>query len=675
MFGRLTLEAFQHEASQTGAVVGMLFSGIVLIALITYLKLWKWLWKEWFTTVDPKRIGIMYIVVVVIMFAKGFADALMMRFQQATSVGDAHGFISATHFQEVFSAHGTTMIFFVAMGVVFGLLNLIVPLQIGARDVAYPFLNAVGFWLFASGALLTLVSLAIGEFSTTGWLAYAPLSGLEYNPGEGVDYWIWMVQIAGVGSTLSGINFLVTILKMRCPGMTLMKMPIFVWSALCSMILVIFAFPILTATLFMLTLDRYLDMHFFTVSGGGNPMMYVNLIWAWGHPEVYILILPIFGVFSEVVPTFAEKRLFGYISMVWALILIAFFSFVVWLHHFFTMGASPHVNAFFAITTMIIAIPTGVKIFNWLFTKFQGRVHFTSPMLWFFAFVLNFTIAGMTGMLLASPPVDYQVHNSLFLIAHFHGMVIGGFLFGFFSAFTYWFPKFTGFFLDEKLNRYAFWCWMSGFLLAFMPLYMLGFMGATRRLDHYDASTGWHPLFIVVAIGALIILCGATIQFLGLFWSIWNRNKNRDLTGGDPWNGRSLEWSTFSPPPIYNFAHIPVVDQIDPLWAMKRGTFKMPERKFEDIYMPVNTSLGVFIGLLSLVFGFAMVWYIWWMAIASFIAIILCIVIRLSRKDEHELFPATRVEIIEAEIAKKQKALREEGKKLGMKWGTGRQWE
>ncbi len=656
MFGKLILDSFKHEESQNFAVLMMLLTGVGIIALISYLKLWKWLWREWLTTVDHKKIGVMYIVVVLLMFFKGFGDALMMRLQQALSVGDSHGFISSSHFQEVFSAHGTTMIFFVGMGVVFGLINLIVPLQIGARDVAFPFLNAVGFWLFAAAASLTMVSLAIGKFSTAGWLAYPPLSELEYSPNEGVDYWIWMVQIAGIGSTLAGVNFLVTILKMRCPGMTLMKMPIFVWSSLCTMALVVLAFPILTATLYMLTLDRYLGMHFFTAGGGGNPMMYVNLIWAWGHPEVYILILPIFGVFSEIVPTFSEKRLFGYVSMVWALIMITVFSFIVWLHHFFTMGASPDVNAFFGIMTMVIAIPTGVKIFNWLFTKFRGRVHFTSPMLWFFAFLLNFTVAGMTGILLSSPPVDFQAHNSLFLIAHFHGMVIGGVLFGLFAAFTYWFPKFTGFFLDEKLNRYAFWCWLGGFLLAFMPLYMLGFMGATRRLDHYDASTGWHPLFIIVGIGAAVLLCGASIQFLGLFWSIKNRKKNWDHTGGDPWNGRTLEWSIPSPPPVYNFAIIPTVDQIDPLWAVKRGQAPEPQQRHEDIHMPINTSMGLYIGILSLVFGFAMTWHIFWLAIVGFIAIVACMIIRLSGKDEHEIITIAQVKETEMAHLRSMKA-------------------
>lgn len=653
MFGKLTLEAFHHEASQNLAVAGMLIAGLGIAGALTYFKRWGWLWREWLTTVDHKKIGIMYILVAVLMLFKGFADALMMRLQQAMAAGPGEGFLSAGHFQELFSAHGTTMIFFVGMGIVFGLLNMIVPLQIGARDVAYPFLNALGFWLFAAGASLTLFSLAIGKFSAAGWLAYPPLSGREYSPGEGVDYWIWLVQIAGVGSTLSGVNFLVTILKMRCPGMTLMKMPIFTWSAFCSMVLVIFAFPILTATLVLLALDRYLGTHFFSVSGGGNPMMYINLIWAWGHPEVYILILPAFGVFSEVVATFSEKRLFGYTSMVWALILITFLSFIVWLHHFFTMGASVSVNAFFGIATMLIAIPTGVKIFNWLFTKYRGRVHFDSPMLWFFAFVLNFTIGGMTGILLSSPPVDYQVHNSLFLIAHFHGMVIGGVVFGFFCAFTYWFPKVTGFFLSEKLNRYAFWCWFVGFLLAFMPLYMLGFMGATRRLDYYDASTGWQPLFIVVFFGALIILTGIVIQTVGLLFAIKDSKKYRDTTG-DPWNGRTLEWSIPSPAPFYNFAIIPTVDSVDPLWAIKRGEAPPQQMDYEDIYMPRNTSLGFTIGILSLVFGFAMTWHIFWLALLSFLAIIGCVIYRLSIHDEHDRIPAAEVKRLDAERLSRQ---------------------
>jgi cytochrome o ubiquinol oxidase subunit 1 len=652
MFGRLSLEAFQHDAVQNFAVIGGTVNALLILVLITYLGRWGWLWKEWITTVDHKKIGIMYIVVSLIMFLKGFADAMMMRLQQATSVGDAQGLLTSTHFQEVFSAHGSTMIFFVAMGFVFGIINLILPLQIGARDLAFPFLNALGFWLYAAGALLTLTSLAIGQFAISGWLAYPPLSCLQYSPGEGTDYWIWMIQISGIGSTMSGINFLVTILKMRCPGMSLLKMPIFVWSVLCAMILVILAFPILTGTLLLMTLDRYLEMHFFTPSHGGNAMLYFNLIWAWGHPEVYILILPIFGIFSEIVPTFSEKRLFGYMSMVWAMAMIGVLSFLVWLHHFFTMGASPNVNTFFSIMTMLVAIPTGVKIFNWLFTKFRGKVHFTSPMLWFFAFILNFSVGGMTGILLSAPPVNFQVHNSLFLVAHFHGMVIGGVLFGLFAGFTYWFPKYTGFFINEKLNRWAFWFWFTGFLVAFMPLYMLGFMGATRRLDHYEASTGWQPLFLIALFGALIITIGALIQFAGLFWSIYKGSKSSKLCGANPWNGRTLEWSTSSPPPIYNFARIPVVNQLDPLWAENPPKEMQEGIVYEDIHLPANTSIPVVIGGLSFLFGFAMVWYIYWLAIGSFIAILGFTIYQLSTKENHMIISAEEVQATEERHSK-----------------------
>lgn len=414
MFGNLTLEAFKHDGIESGVGISIIFIGLIINGLLFYFNGWKGLWYGWITSLDPKRIGIMYLVVALLMLFKGVVDASMIRSHLALSAGDSYGYLAPAHFQQIFTAHGTSMIFFVGMGVVFGLLNLIVPLQIGARDVAFPFLNSLSFWLFSVGAILVNLSLVIGHFSGAGWLAYPPLSSLKYNPGVGIDYWIWAVQIAGVGSLLSGINFFVTILKMRCPGMTLMKMPLFTWSALASMLLVIFAFPILTATLFMLALDRTLGMHFFTSDAGGNPMLYVNLIWAWGHPEVYILMLPGFGVFSEIVSTFSEKRLFGYVSMVWAIGVITVLSFIVWLHHFFTMGAGANVNAFFGIMTMLIAIPTGVKVFNWLFTMYGGRIHFNTAMLWFLAFVFIFTTGGMTGVLMSVPPADFQVHNSLF---------------------------------------------------------------------------------------------------------------------------------------------------------------------------------------------------------------------------------------------------------------------
>jgi cytochrome o ubiquinol oxidase subunit 1 len=656
MFGKLTFEAFRQDAIEVAAGASMFLGALFLVGLLFYLGRWKWLWKEWITTVDHKKIGVMYLIVSFVMLFKGFFDAGMIRLQQVLGVGESFGYLGALHFQQVFTAHGTTMIFFVAMGLVFGFMNILLPLQIGARDVAFPFLNSLSFWLFASGALFILVSLVIGKFSATGWVAYPPLSGLKYNPGVGVDYWIWSVQISGIGTLLSGVNFLVTIFKMRCPGMTLMKMPIFVWSAITTMVLIVFAFPILTATTTMLSFDRLLDMHFFTSDFGGNPMLYVNLIWAWGHPEVYILILPAFGIFSEVVPTFSQKRLFGYVSMVWALIAITILSFLVWLHHFFTMGAGANVNAFFGVMTMLISIPTGVKIFNWLFTMFKGRVIYKTPMLWFLGFVFIFTTGGMTGVLMSVAPVDFQIHNSLFLIAHFHSMIIGGVVFAVFAGFTYWFPKITGFKLIERPGIYAFWCWIIGFFLAFMPLYVLGLMGATRRLNHYDTSTGWQPLFIVALVGVLVIGVGIIFQVLQVFESIKHRKENRDTTG-DPWNGRTLEWSTSSPPPFYNFAVTPEVHERDAFWAMKQSkTFGSQKPVYKDIHMPRNTPIGFYIGALSFVFGFAMTWEIFWLAILSFLAVGVLVIIRLCDDDTEYTFSAAKIEKIEADLAKRRGA-------------------
>jgi cytochrome o ubiquinol oxidase subunit 1 len=642
IFGTLSLQALPHDPV---AIAGVAFMGtltFLIVGSLTYFKLWKWLWQEWFTSLDPKRIGVMYIGAAFIMLIRGLVDASMMRTQQATSVGDAHGFLAPAHFDQILTAHGVIMIFFVAMPLVFGFLNLIVPLQIGARDVAFPFLNSVSFWLFVAGAMLVNISLAVGEFAATGWLAYPPLSELAYSPGVGVDYWIWALQIAGFGSLFSGINFITTIIKMRAPGMTLMRIPIFVWTALCSMILVVFAFPVLTATLAMLFLDRFAGMHFFTSDFGGNMMMYVNLIWTWGHPEVYILILPAFGIFSEIVPVFAQKRLFGYTSMVLAIFGITILSFIVWLHHFFTMGAGAAVNAFFGIMTMVIAIPTGVKIFNWLFTMFHGRILFTSPMHWFLGFVATFTLGGATGVLMSIPPADFQLHNSLFLVAHFHTMIVGGVLFGYFAGLTYWFPKIWGFKLNEKLGIYAFWCWIVGFFVAFVPLYILGFMGATRRLDHYDPSTGWQSLFIIAGIGVVIIIAGGLFQVAQIIVSIRDRNKNRDTTG-DPWNGRTLEWSTVSPAPFYNFAVIPTVHGRDAFWAKKQsGAPEHPEH-YHDIYLPKNTPLGLYIGACSGLFGFAIVWHIMWLIPLGALGILACVIARSF--DEHTEYRVSAIEL------------------------------
>ena len=647
MLGRLSWEALPHDPITVGGAIIMLLGGLGLVVALFYFKRWKWLYKEWLTSLDPKKIGAMYIIVAAVMLLRGVADALMMRTQQALASGDAQALLNSDHFQQVFSAHGTIMIFFVAMGAIFGLLNLIVPLQLGSRDVAFPFLNSVSFWLFVAGMILMNVSLVVGEFSAAGWLAYPPLSGNEYSPGVGVDYWIWALQIAGVGSLLSGINFFVTIIKMRAPGMTLMKMPIFLWSVLGSMVLVMFAFPILTATLGMLALDRLFDFHFFTSSGGGNPMMYVNLIWAWGHPEVYILVLPAFGIFSEVVATFSRKRLFGYVSMVWAIVAITFLSFTVWLHHFFTMGAGANVNAVFGIATMIIAIPTGVKVFNWIFTMYQGRVKFATPMLWFMGFVVTFTIGGLAGVLMSVPAIDFQVHNSLFLVAHFHNMIIGGVLFGLFAGFTYWFPKFTGFRLNERLGRYAFWSWLVGFLLAFVPLYILGLMGATRRLDHYDASLGWQGLFAVAGIGVGFIALGIGFQLLQLAVSIWKRNENR--VSGDPWNGRTLEWATTSPPPEYNFATIPPVATRDTFWAAKQANTKQ-KIKYESIVVPENTPFGMVVAGFAFLIGFGVVWHIVWMALFGLLGVIVTLLVHFSRANTDRVISVEEIKVIEGRM-------------------------
>ena len=657
MFGRFTLNALKHNAIESSVGVGMGVFAIAIIGILFYTKRWKWIWREWLTTLDPKKIGVMYLIVVSLMLFKGLVDAAMMRAQQILSVGEASGYITSTHFQQIFTAHGSTMIFFVGMGIVFGMINLVVPLQIGARDVAFPFLNALSFWLFATGAALINLSLVVGNFSGTGWLAYPPLSGIDYSPGVGVDYWIWTLQIAGVGSLLSGINFLVTIFKMRCPGMTMMKMPLFTWCALGTLVLVVFAFPVLTATLGLLTLDRLLGMHFFTPDFGGNQMMYVNLIWAWGHPEVYILILPAFGIFSEVVATFSQKRLFGYVSMVWAIIAITFLSFIVWLHHFFTMGAGANVNAFFGIMTMFIAIPTGVKVFNWLFTEYRGRVQFKTPMLWFLGFVITFTLGGIAGVLMSIPPVDFQVHNSLFLIAHFHSMILPGVAFGFFAGLTYWFPKITGFTLNERLGKYACLCWIFGFLLAFMPLYLLGLMGATRRLDHYDVME-WRPLFIAAGVGVGLIGLGLILQALQFIVSIKDRNQNRDTTG-DPWNGRTLEWATTSPPPVYNFALIPEVEERDPFWASKEAKVVEEDNvKYQAIHVPKNSPIPLVMGGLSFFFGFGLTWHIFWLAACGLLGIIICLIIRLSHDDNTDY-------TISADEVKKTEAAHSKGRHYG----------
>lgn len=648
LIGRLSWSQLPQNAVARGGAIYMVVCILLVLALITWKGWWRPLWRDWLTSLDPKKIGVMYIGVSLVMLMRGGSDALLMRIQQATSVGPSQGILAAQHFQEIFSAHGSIMIFFVAMGIMFGLINLVLPLQLGSRDVAFPFLNSLSFWLFVAGAVLINCSMLIGDFSTAGWLSYPPLSELAYSPTSGVDYWLWSLQISGIGSLLSGINFFTTILKMRAKGMSPMKMPMFTWTTLITTTLIIFAFPILTVTLGLLALDRTVGMHFFTADFGGNMMMYVNLIWAWGHPEVYILVLPAFGVFSEVVPVFSGKKLAGYTSMVFSVIAIGILSFIVWLHHFFTMGSAADVNAFFGTMTAVIAVPTGVKMFNWIFTMYRGRIRFTSPMLWFMGFVVLFTMGGVAGVVLSEPAADYQLNNGLFLVAHFHTMIVSGVLFGYFAGITYWFPKIFGFRLNEKWGKTAFWFWLFGFILAFGPLYILGLMGATRRIDHYSAALGWQPLFIIAAVGAVLIGIGFLSQLIQIYVSIRDRKQNIDTTG-DPWNGRTLEWSIPSPPPTYNFAVIPEVDARDQFWKEKvelqgtdmpeQGSLGMaPHAAYEAIEMPKNTAMGLYIAAWVYAFGFAVVWHIWWLAIVGIIGAAVCVVQRMYAEDtEYEL--------------------------------------
>jgi cytochrome o ubiquinol oxidase subunit I len=662
LLGKLDWSALPHEWFTIGGTVffGALLLSIALILTLT--KRWKWLWREWLTSVDPKRIGIMYFIVAGFMLLRGGLDAIMIWLQQALGssnmpgvLGADHGYLSADHVQQIFTAHGNIMVFFVAMAFIFGLINYIVPLQIGARDLASPFLNTLGFWLYVGGVVLVNMFFALGgEYAATGWLAIAPLSEAQFSPGVGVDYWIWSLQISGIGTTLAAINFIMTIIKMRAPGMTLWKMPAFTWGSLCSMVMAVTVFPLLTATLFLLFFDRYVGTHFFTTLGGGDPMMYTNLIWMWGHPEVYILILPAFGVFTEVVSTFSHKPIASYVSNVLGMIGVSAFALSVWLHHFFTMGAGADVNAFFGVMTMAIAIPTAVLVYTWIATMHKGRIQFTTPMMWFLGFIGIFTIGGLAGIVLAVPPVDFQLHNSLFLVAHFHSNVIGGVLFGIFAGIAYWFPKIAGFRLNERIGRYAFWCWIVGFFTSFMTMYVLGFMGATRRLDHYDASTGWQPFYILMLIGGIIIAIGFALQVVQIIASFMQKRRLQDTTG-DPWDGRSLEWATASPPQSYNFTVIPTVKSRDAYFEMKQHG--LPAQAFEDIHIPKNTAAGIYIAGFAFLASFAFVWEIIWLVVASIIGIIIVFVVRGFNENSEYVLTADEVKRLEAERRQKDKAM------------------
>jgi cytochrome o ubiquinol oxidase subunit 1 len=654
LIGNLTWSSLPHEWFTIGGTVVFFTLALITILVITKMKRWKWLWNEWFTSVDPKKIGIMYFIAGGLMLLRGGLDALMIWLQQALSSGSSHGYLSSDHFQQIFTAHGNIMVFFVAMAFVFGLINYIVPLQIGARDLASPFMNTLGFWLFIGGIIMVNMFFVVGgQYAATGWLAVQPLAAKQFSPGVGVDYWIWSLMISGVGTTLGAINFIMTILKMRAPGMTLGKMPLFTWGSLFSMLMAVTIFPLLTATLFLVYFDRALGTHFFTTLGGGDPMMYTNLIWMWGHPEVYVLILPAFGVFSEVVSTYSRKPIASYMSAVLGMLGVSALAISVWLHHFFTMGASADVDVFFGTMTMVIAVPTSVLVFNWIATMYKGKIRFDTPMLWFLGFVSVFALGGISGVMLAVPPVDFQLHNSLFLVAHFHSTVIGGVLFGIFCALSYWFPKFTGIKLNERIGKYAFWCWIIGFCMSFIPMYVLGLMGATRRLDHYDASTGWQPLFILMFMGGIVIATGVALQLAQILASFMQKDRLRDTTG-DPWNGRTLEWATPSPPQSYNYTVIPHVSSRDAFWEMKRRGLHKPA--YEDIHVPKNTAAGIYISAFGTLACFGFVWNIIWLVVVSIIGILASLIIRTFNEDIEYTLSADEVQQLEEARLKKDLA-------------------
>ena len=653
-FGRLGLDALPfwkmlqhptHDVIVNGAIASaaaamVVLGAIVTLGLITWAGKWKVLWSDWLTSVDHKKIGIMYVVIAFVMLTRALIEACVMRTQQA--FGLTGGFLSPDHFAQLFSTHGSIMIFFMAMPFLTGIINYVMPLQIGARDVSFPVLNSISLGLTAAGAMLVMISLVFGEFSTGGWSGYPPYTGLAYSPGVGPDYWIWAVTLSSIGSTLTGINFAVTIYKKRAPGMTLFRMPLFCWTTLCTSILMIFAMPPLTVATLLLALDRYLGFHFFTNDLGGNMMNFANLFWLFGHPEVYIVILPAFGVYSEVFSTFSGKVLYGYKSLVYATMGIAVLSFTVWVHHFFTMGQSANVNAAFGIATMLIGVPTGVKVFNWIATMYRGRVRFTTPLIFALGFVMLFVIGGMTGVILANPSIDYQVHNSLFLVAHFHNMLIPGTLFGMLAAYHFWFPKAFGFRLDEFWGRVSACCWIAGFMLAFFPLYGLGLLGMTRRAVAYSEPI-YQPFTIVALIGAGVLAFALFALFVQLWMSVRRRDQNR-VPAGDPWDGRSLEWATAAPPPEYNFPVLPEVTSRDAFAAAKDSgvVYQEPER-FEAIEMPKNSALGIVLAALSGIVAFGLVWHIWWLVVLGMALVVIATIARGFVRDTTRMIPALQV--------------------------------
>ena len=654
IFGRLSLSQIPYDNPVVGAAfVFVVIGGLAVLGGLTYYRKWGYLWREWLTTVDHKRIGIMYAIVGTVMLFRGFADAIMMRTQQVIAdgpgspgiLGADHGYLPPYHYDQVFGSHGTIMLIFAAAPILAGFMNYLVPLQIGARDMAFPYLNALAFWLTAVGAALTMLSLFVGDFSHAGWVGLAPLTELPYSPSVGVDYWSWAIQIGSVGTTLGAVNIITTIIKMRAPGMGWMRLPLFTWTSLTTNVIGLTAFPVLGVAIGLLSLDRYIGTHFYTTGMGGNFMLYTDLFWIWGHPEVYFIILPSWGIMSEIIPAFSEKKLFAYPAMVLATISIGCISWTVWLHHFFTMGAGPIVNAFYSLSTMLVAIPTGVKVFDWAFTMVRGRVTFTTPMLWAVAAIFMQIIGGWTGMMLAIPAINYMTHNTVFVIAHFHFVVMVT-VFAVIGGATFWFPKVTGFTLDERSGKWVFWLLVAGTFTVFMAMFALGLTGMPRRLAYVPEAT-WFPLLVIEEVGVFFDIAAVAAYAYQMYVSV--RDRKMHPAGRDAWGtSRSMEWMTHSPVPAYNFAVIPHVNGRDE-WAFRRENHLedvQPER-FEDIEIPINTPVPLLIGVCTAAFGFAMIWRIWWLAIAALAAIVAIVVIRSFGGTTGSVIPASEVRRLE----------------------------
>ncbi|WP_077214761.1 cytochrome aa3 quinol oxidase subunit I [Bacillus dakarensis] len=616
---------------------------IAIIAGLTYFKKWGYLWREWLTTVDHKRIAIMYLISALLMLFRGGADAILMRAQLA--VPD-NKMLDAQHYNEIFTTHGVVMIMFMAMPFVFAFMNYLIPLQIGARDVAFPRLNAISFWLFFAGAMLFNISFVVGGSPDAGWTSYFPLAGNDFSTSVGTNYYMIALQISGLGTLMTGINMITTIFKMRAPGMTLMKMPMFTWSSLIANVIIVFAFPVLTVALAMGTMDRLFGTNFFTTSNGGMDMLWANLFWVWGHPEVYILILPAFGLYSEIIATFSGRNLYGYKSMVASMVLISLLSFLVWTHHFFTMGQGALTNSIFSITTMAIAVPTGVKIFNWLFTLWKGKIRFTVPMLYSLGFIPLFTVGGVTGVMLAMSAADYQYHNTMFLVAHFHNTIIPGVVFAMLAGFTYYWPKMFGFMLNEKIGKWTFWMLTVGFVLAFFPMYISGLDGQARRMYTYSEAAGFSMLNMLSFVGAAVMAFGFVLIVYNIYYSV--RYSPRNI-GANPWNARSLEWATHTPVPEYNFAITPNVASSEALRDVKNGHDLFPG-KYEKIHMPNNSGLPFIMGVIFFVWGFSFVFAMWIPLIIATIGIFACMGYRSAEKDHGRYISVKEIEDTETKL-------------------------